>query len=185
MVAKPRAKILTFHPLSLPWIHTSSPTPSSPSSSSSTHICTSCSLFSSRPLRYVLSYNHACHDFECAVSSVTWRPSKPLARQRCLPDRWYWMKWIPTQFDFIYTMCFKSEMWKHASSLNFVSVEEVRQLSWHLHHVIPKSTMVQYLPAVTVSLKALGVTGSFWGHRRSRHWNSESPLFTLHHSQLP
>ena len=26
-------------------------------------------------------------------------------------------------------MCLKSEMWKHASSLNFVSVEEVRQLS--------------------------------------------------------
>ena len=39
------------------------------------------------------------------------------------------MKWIPTQFDFIYTICVKSEMWKHASSLNFASVEEVRQLS--------------------------------------------------------
>ena len=77
-------------------------------------------------------------------------------------------------------MCFKSEMWKHASSLNFVSVEEVRQLSCCSLAFSSCHSKVYHGPMLpAVSLKALGVTGSFWGHRRSRHWISFSHVAPL------
>ena len=176
MVAKPRAKIMTFHPLSLPTL-----------------------LFLPRLLlplllpltsaRLVLSFPHDLFPMFSLITmlvtilSVQYRLSLG-DHQSLWPGKDAYrtggIEWNEFPFSLIlYTPC---AMWKHASSLNFVSVEEVRQLSCCSLAFSSCHSKVYHGPMFASSFiesAGMGVTGSFWGHRRSRHWISSSHVAPL------